>query len=143
MLHVESFTNFDEHYAPRDYTVRVFLERVTVRLQEIVQLPNEAIPPLVFQCLLAFKKIYEEYHGVRVTADMIGFTENKEVRVWFSSNFLDNFPSGSSISVAESTMVEDVFKIFDHYSTTYIDRPNLPTFTKALEFIAQIKFFNK
>lgn len=40
-------------------------------------------------------------------------------------------------------MVEDIFKIFDGYSKTYVHRPGLSSFTKALEFIAQIKFFNK
>jgi hypothetical protein len=57
-----------------DFTVRIFLERISVRLQEIAQLPIDAIPLLIFECLLGFKKIFEEYEAIRVSANMIGFT---------------------------------------------------------------------
>jgi hypothetical protein len=66
----------------------VFLEHVAVRLSEIAQLPADAIPLLLFDCLLGFKKIYEEHGPTRVNPDMIGFLENKEVRVWLSKNYL-------------------------------------------------------
>lgn len=67
------FTNFDDRYVLMDFTIRVFLERIPVRLQEIAQLPIDAIPLLVFECLLGFKKILEDYQPVRISDQMIGF----------------------------------------------------------------------
>lgn len=57
VLHCEVFTNFDDKYTLIDFTVRVFLERIVVRLNEIAQLPADAVPLLLFDCLLGFKKI--------------------------------------------------------------------------------------
>lgn len=123
VLHCEVFTNFDERYVLVDFTVRVFLERISVRLQEIAQLPVDAVPLLLFECLLGFKKILEDYQPVRITPQMIGFNENKEVRVWLSPNFLQHVPEPGSASANETTMVADIFNIFDRFSDQYQHRP--------------------
>lgn len=142
VLHCEVLTNFDERYTLIDFTVRVFLEHVPVRLADIAELPADAVPLLLFDCLLGFKKICEEHGPICVTPHMIGFAENKELRVWLSSNFLDNV-SEPNASVSEATMVEDIFTIFDRYSEEYINRPERMTFSQGLQFVAKLRVFDK
>jgi hypothetical protein len=60
---------------------------------------------------------------------MIGFNEQKELRVWLSHNFLDNFAHTDNI--------------FDAYSDLYSNRPEMTTFTQGLQFVAQLRAPNK
>lgn len=65
------------------------------------------------------------------------------MRVWLSPNFLENFVQAGSSAIGEQIMVEDIFNIFDRYSDLYHQRPELKTFTQALEYIAQLPSINK
>jgi hypothetical protein len=74
---------------------------------------------------------------------MIGFNEQKELRVWLSHNFLDNFAHTDNIVANEATMISDIFNIFDAYSDLYSNRPEMTTFTQGLQFVAQLRAPNK
>lgn len=63
--------------------------------------------------------------------------------MWLSRNFLENAPEATSTAANEHSMVSDIFAIFDQYSDLYLNRPELATFTQALQYIAQIKSVNR
>lgn len=138
VLHLESFSNFNEANMFTHYNVRIFMEHIRFRLSEIAELPENYIHGLLEDTLEGFKTVFEEFQPVRVTDAMICINEDKKIKVWLSQNLLDNYANTKN-SVTEQIMIQDIFSIFRRFSQCCDDRPADMNFAQAFEYLEKKK----
>jgi hypothetical protein len=72
--------------------LRVFTERIPLRLCDLQHLPLKYSIYIIKEALVGFKAIFSHFGYVPINDNLIGFNAESRVRVWVNSSFASNVP---------------------------------------------------
>jgi hypothetical protein len=100
----------------------------------MIEVPDNYLLGLLEDTLEGFKVVFEEYQPVRIAENMICINEDRRIKVWLSTNLLENCVNPLQV-ITEQTIVNDIFNIFRRFSKMCDDRPANIDFNQAIDYI--------
>lgn len=88
--HVDIVTN--PYSCPGYQQLRVFTERIPLRLKDLQHLPLRYAIYIIKEALIGFKVILSHFGYIPINDNLIGFSSTSKVKVWVNPNFGTNEP---------------------------------------------------